>query len=97
MSRFARRTDENQAAIVNALRQVGCSVQSLAAVGDGCPDLLVGWRHLTHVLEVKDGDKAPSDQKLTPAQKQWHRQWVGRPVVVVRDISEALRAVGVIR
>ena len=40
--RRAARTDENHTAIVQALLDAGCSVQSLAAVGCGCPDLLWG-------------------------------------------------------
>jgi hypothetical protein len=35
------RTDDNQAAIVAALRQLGCEVADLSGVGDGLPDLLV--------------------------------------------------------
>lgn len=42
--RRAARTDANQTAIVEALRKCGASVQSLAAVGKGVPDLLVGLR-----------------------------------------------------
>ena len=36
------RVDANQAEIVAALRAAHCSVQSLASLGDGAPDLLVG-------------------------------------------------------
>lgn len=42
--RRAPRTDANQAEIVAALRTRGALVQSLAGVGAGVPDLLVGWR-----------------------------------------------------
>lgn len=37
-------TDRNQPAIVAALRGIGATVQPLHAVGQGCPDLLVGYR-----------------------------------------------------
>jgi hypothetical protein len=33
------RTDDNQAAIVAALRQLGCEVADLSGVGDGLPEL----------------------------------------------------------
>ena len=36
--------DDNQPEIVKALREIGCSVQSLASVGGGCADLLVGYQ-----------------------------------------------------
>ena len=41
--RQAAKVDDNQAAIVEALRSLGASVESLAAVGKGVPDLLVGF------------------------------------------------------
>ena len=33
------RKDANHSAVVKALEMVGCNVQDLAAVGEGCPDL----------------------------------------------------------
>ena len=38
----AARVDDNHVAVVEALRKAGAMVQSLAAVGDGVPDLLIG-------------------------------------------------------
>ena len=89
-----RKIDDNQGEIVQALRQVGASVQSLASVGRGCPDLLVGFRLENFILEVKDGTKPPSAQKLTPDEQEWHAQWRGGVVHIVRNVDEALRAIG---
>lgn len=89
----AAKLDANQAEIVAALRAVGATVQSLAAVGQGVPDLLVGYRGKDYLLEVKDGSKPPSARRLTKAQASWHMQWRGR-VHVVHDVDEALRAIG---
>lgn len=91
--RRAAKVDANQAAVVKALRRVGCSVQSLAAVGAGVPDLLVGRNGRTWLLEVKDGSKVKSAQKLTLAQVDWHSTWRGTPVAVVSSVVEALREV----
>ena len=56
MPRRAHRLDANQDVIVNALCAVpDVSVCSLAGVAAGCPDLLVGIRGVTHLVEVKDG------------------------------------------
>ena len=49
--------DDNHGAIVSALKAEGLSVQSLAGIGGGVPDLLVGARGLTYLVEVKDGEK----------------------------------------
>ena len=88
------RTDDNQARIVRDLRQAHCRVLSLASVGGGCPDLLV-YRPATgllYMLEVKDGDKYPSQQKLTPHQVLFHEEW---PVHKINSIEQALIAVGI--
>lgn len=92
---FAKRTDANQLDIVLALRQVGASVQPLHMVGQGCPDLLVGVRGINLVLEIKDGTKPPSAQRLTPDEANWHALWRGQ-LLIVRSIKEALAAVGAI-
>jgi DnaJ-domain-containing protein 1 len=92
--RKAARTDRNQAEIAAALRTVGASVQSLAAMGNGVPDLLVGFRRATYLLEVKDGNLKPSARELTPDQIAWHLGWNGGACVVVNSVGEALAAIG---
>lgn len=89
--RRAAKVDANQALIVGALRACGAAVQSLAAVGKGCPDLLVGFKGRNLLMEVKDGRKPPSDRKLTPDQIEWHTAWAGQ-VVVVENVEQALAA-----
>lgn len=79
---------------MKALRSVGASVQVLSAVGMGCPDVLCGRQGVNYLLEVKDGAKPLSAQKLTEAQEAWHQGWAGE-VRTVRSVGEALRAVGV--
>lgn len=88
--RQAAKTDANQTVIVNALRKAGASVQSLAAVGKGCPDLLVGYGGINYLMEVKDGNKVPSAQKLSIDQEHWHSVWRGT-VHIVKSIDEALK------
>jgi Holliday junction resolvase len=89
--RRAARTDENQRAIVKALRKAGATVQSLAAVGDGVPDLLVGIGGKTFLIEVKN-----EKGTLTPDQIRWHGEWRGAKPVVVRTEVQALWAVGLL-
>ncbi len=94
--RRAAKVDRNQAEIVKALRKVGATVQSLAMVGNGCPDVLVGFRRSLSVMEIKDGLLVPSARKLTPKEEEWHRTWQGFPVFIVKDIDDALRAIGAV-
>lgn len=93
MIRRAAKKDANHPDIVRGLRQAGCQVLDLGAVGDGCPDLLVKRAGRLLLMEVKDGSKPPSKQKLTPDQVDFHRLW-GDSVVVVKSLDEALKAVG---
>ena len=92
--RHAAKVDANHAEVVAALRAVGAQVQSLAGVGAGCPDLLVAFRGLWYVLEVKDGTKPLSHRKLTPAEAEWvHTFGDVAPVFVVNSVDDALRAI----
>ena len=71
----AGRTDGTQTPIVEALRAAGVFVQSLASVGDGCPDLLCSVRGKEpfggvwgswFLIECK-----VEGERLTPKQKTW--------------------------
>lgn len=88
-----RRTDDNHAAVVQALRDIGCSVQSIASVGRGCPDLLWAWSpDVQGVMEVKDGTKRPSERRLTDSELKWRQQWKGR-YDLVESVEEACNVV----
>lgn len=94
MTRRASAVDRNQSEIVLMLRTVGCTVQLLHKVGQGCPDLLVGYRGQNILMEVKDGELSPSARKLTDRQVEWHRDWRGQ-VAVVCNVREAMAALGI--
>jgi hypothetical protein len=81
--------DDNQAQVVAALRKAGATVQPLHTIGKGCPDLLVGFRQVNLLLEVKDGQKPPSARKLTPDEKAWIGSWRA-PVYIVNSPEQAL-------
>jgi len=92
--RRASKVDENQKAVVSALRSSGATVTLLHAVGGGCPDLLAGYRGGNYLIEVKDGSKPPSARKMTDPQVEFHRDWRGQVCVVTNPI-EALAALGI--
>jgi hypothetical protein len=95
LSFHARRIDANQNEIVKTLRQIpGVSVAITSALGNGFPDLVVGFRGRNFLLEIKDGQKKPSQQQLTPEEAAWHLQWRGK-VSVVKNIDEAIRALDI--
>lgn len=88
----AKRVDANQLEIVKALMAIGCTVADTSRSGEGFPDLVVGYRGVNFLLEVKDGDKSPSRRALTPAQVSFHEKWRGS-LSIVMTVDEAIQAV----
>jgi hypothetical protein len=78
--------DGNQHDIVDALFAVGCTVQTLALVGAGCPDLLAARRGQMWLFEVKQPGEKPNE-----LQRKWHETW-DAPVHVVHTAEEAINA-----
>lgn len=92
--------DAAEPAIINALRAVGASVWPIS--GKDVPDLLVGYRGVTYLLEVKsrltntrkDGHTRKSTTKVSEGQKAFMDSWKGGPARVVHTPEEALYAIG---
>jgi hypothetical protein len=86
--RYAARKDENEAAIVKALRDAGAYVWII-----GLPvDLLVGFRDRTLLMEVKTTSK----KRLTGLQADFFEKWTGGTLCRVDSPEAALRMIGVI-
>lgn len=70
--RFAKRVDQNHAAIREAARQAGWRVEDTSDIGHGFPDQI--WEKPDRIVwvEVKDGSKPPSARKLTPKEAALH-------------------------
>ena len=82
--------DANQREIQRALEQRGACVVSLAGVGDGCPDLVVGFGNRNYLLECKNPDGR--GLKLTAAQENFHAEWRGQ-LAIVSDVAGAIAVV----
>lgn len=93
MARRAAKVDDNQPDIVSTFRDAGATVTHLHMVGMGCPDIIVGWRGVNLLVEIKDGSKIPSKQKLTKMEKAWHDAWKGQ-VAIVNSPDAALNLLG---
>lgn len=81
--RRAAKVDDNQAEIVALLRTHGASVAVMSAVGQGFPDLVVGYRGRNYLIEVK----MPKG-KMTEEQYDFAGHWRGQ-YAVVRSFDEA--------
>ena len=92
MVRRAGRVDGNQAEIVGALRGIPeCSVLVLSAVGEGCPDIMVGYRGFNFLFEIKDPDQPLQRHELTDEQRRFHGEWRGQ-VQKVKYLKEIITA-----
>jgi hypothetical protein len=90
--RTAARADDNQAAIVQALRDAGFSVDDTSRVGKGFPDLVVGVNGKTLIMEIKNPSTRYGRQGWSGRQEKWLSSWRGGPVALVTDVESALRA-----
>jgi len=80
--RQAAKIDSNQKAIVKSLRGIpGVTVHITSQLGDGFVDIIVGRKDVNYLIELKDGDKPPSQRKLTPDEEIWHSKWKGQKAV----------------
>jgi hypothetical protein len=78
------RADHNQAEIVEGLKKIGCLVMVLTMVGNGCPDLLVGFRGRNYLIEIKS-----KYARLSNDQRRWHILWRGE-VAIAHTLDEAI-------
>jgi hypothetical protein len=83
---MSHRIDQNHEEIVRALRDhPGVRLFSTAALGKGVPDICVGYRSFNILCEIK-GPKG----RLNPVQTEWHFQWTGTPVVILRTVDDVV-------
>ena len=87
------RIDTNQKEIVEALRDAGATVVSLASMKHGCPDLMVGYAGETLLMEIKRDAKA----RFTPDQLDFLGKWKGGAISRVDSVEAAIRALGIIK
>ena len=81
------KVDRNQPEIVKAFRDLGWSVLIISQLKN-CADIIVSKNGRTIVIEIKDGEKPPSGQKLTEGELKFMRMWQGDYMVVncVNDV-----------
>lgn len=81
--RRAAKTDANQQAVIERLREIGAKVRYIKEP----VDLLVGYRNRTIPLEVKT-----EEGRLTKQQVEFIAEWPA-PVIVARDPEEAVNLI----
>jgi hypothetical protein len=91
MLRRAARIDANQNEIVKQLRKVGCSVLIVSQLKN-CFDILIGFKGKNYAFEIKDGNKPPSQRKLTEGEKKFFNSWNGQ-VDIVTCLDDCLKII----
>ena len=88
--RRAAKIDANQNQVVKDLRKLGFSVAITSSIGSGFPDLVVANYHSTILVELKDGNKSQSRQKLTADEVKFMDTWKG-VAIVANSLDEILK------
>ena len=83
------RVDTNQSEIVRAFRKLGWSVLIISQLKNCC-DLFVSKNGRTIAIEIKDGNKPPSQRKLTDGEIEFRDNWQGEWMLIesVDDVRE---------
>lgn len=91
LRRYAAKHDGNHRHIVAALRAMPhMSVQEITDPhAPGLPDLLVGYRGVNYLWEIKRPGEKPR-----PTQVEWARRWHGDPPLVAHCLDDILAALG---
>lgn len=88
-----KRTDANQKDIMDKLRCIpNLSVISTHTIGKGFPDIIVGYKGKNYMIEIKDGAKWKSQQKLTTDELLFHMKWKGQ-ICVCNSFDQVLKLI----
>ena len=86
---YAKKVDLNHADVVKTLRSLGASVFDASKVGKGFPDIVVGYKNNTILVEIKSGE----NKKFTPTQLKFMSEWKGSSIIRINDIDGAIRLI----
>lgn len=75
---------------------MGCSVCDLSPLGNGHPDLLIGYGGISLPVEVKDGSKPPSKRRLTKDEERFRMTWTGG-YKIVEDLAGVAETVALLQ
>ncbi len=79
--RRAARVDDNQPEIVKAFRALGWYVLIISQLKNCC-DIIVSKNGRTIAVEIKDGAKTPSQQKLSAGELKFQSEWQGEYAII---------------
>lgn len=86
---YKARKDANQTDLVKQIRACGMSVAVTHRLGDGFPDIVVGWKGQNKLCEIKDPNQIPSKRKLSPEEEKFFMSWKGQ-IDIVETLDDVL-------
>ena len=89
MTYYKKRVDENQKSLIHTFICLGASVLNLSTVGRGCPDLLIGYKGKTVLVEIKSSAKA----SFTDPQVKFMQEWRGGAVSRIDSVDAVIRLI----
>lgn len=75
--KYKAKADKKQPEIVAGLRKKGMTVAHTHMIGRGFPDIVVGYKRMNFLVEIKNNEKG----KLTSDEKRWVKGWGGSVIV----------------
>jgi len=87
--RRAAKVDANQPEIVKAFRSLGWYVLIISQLKNCC-DIIVSKNGRTIAIEIKDGNKPPSQQRLSEGELKFMDEWQGEYAIIksIEDVKE---------
>ena len=84
------RIDDNHGLIRDFFRKAGAHWEDTFQQKNFCDGMLV-YRGVTVAVEIKDGSKPPSQQRLTEGEKRFSERWTahGGKYAVIRSLEDA--------
>ena len=86
---MTHRADTNQFEIIGYIQTIPGVSYKITSQTDNFVDLVVGWRGVNYLWEIKT-----LKGKLSKSQKQFHQSWSGT-ITVIRTIDDVNRALGI--
>ena len=79
--RIAAKVDANHAEVVKEFRKLGWYVLNVSQLKNCC-DIIVSKAGRVFAIEIKDGNKPPSQRKLTEGELRFQKEWQGNYSIV---------------
>ena len=86
--RRAAKVDSNQSEIVKTFRKLGWYVLIISQLKKCC-DIIVSKGGRTIAVEIKDGEKSPSQRALTEGEVKFREEWQGEYALIesIEDVE----------